>query len=67
MVIPTTSLKLTRVGPGGYTFSHYAVTRNDAGWRWYDRDNLSTGGEWRSTLREAALDLDAYINERTAQ
>lgn len=41
--------------------TRFVVKKTPDGWRWYDSDDLSIGGEWRSTKREAQLDLDDYL------
>jgi hypothetical protein len=39
----------------------YVIKKTPDGWRWYDSQDLSIGGEWRSTKRDAQLDLDDYL------
>lgn len=57
--------KLRRIGPGYYEvnvrFVTYLVIRSANGWRWLRGGDASVGGEWRSTMREAAADLHFYL------
>jgi hypothetical protein len=43
----------------------FAVEHHADGWRWFRQNNPSVGGEWRSTKREAVLDLVEYLNTRS--
>jgi hypothetical protein len=51
---------MTRIAPGRYLDGLCVVERTDDGWRWYFTGDLSVGGEWRRTKREAVLDLRAW-------
>jgi hypothetical protein len=56
-------VRLHRLWPGQYHYNGYVVERIGNSWRWYDPNNLHRGGEWRSTKREAALDLLAFLGK----
>ena len=58
-----TMLSTVKIGKGCYLVQNdYLVQRTPDGWRWYDKFDASTGGEWRSTMRDAMLDLLDYIS-----
>jgi hypothetical protein len=61
------SMNLHRYSAGRYGNGTVTVERTPSGWRWQSCQDLSVGGEWRATKREALLDLDAYCSpEATA-
>lgn len=63
-----------RVSRGNYIVNErYTITRvqrlgglYDSGcaWRWQDSHNLSVGGEWRDSKRDALLDLEAFLGQQ---
>jgi len=58
-----TVLKPVKIGRGYYQIANdYIVAKTPDGWRWHDKRNASTGGEWRSTRLEALLDLEAFVS-----
>jgi hypothetical protein len=52
---------IKRLSPGRYETEHHSIDKTPDGWRWSAKQDPSTGGEWRSTLREAKLDLEDFL------
>ena len=55
------STEMKRISSGRYEYGHYAVERIGTDWRWYDLLRPNTGGEWRRTKRETAVDLKDFL------
>jgi hypothetical protein len=56
---------LTRISAGVYTVQgRYLVEKHTSGWLWRDSQSIGTSGEWRSTRREAYLDLLDFLTVR---
>lgn len=59
-------IQLRRRGPGYYVVTRgpllYVIQRVIGyGWRWRMAMDAGRGGEWRTTKREAVLDLTAHL------
>lgn len=60
-----TVLRPVKIGPGYYQVANdYIVHKTPSGWRWHDKNDLSVGGEWRSTRLQALLDLEQHMEVR---
>jgi len=57
-------ITLHKLSAGTYHADGCLVERHTSGWRWSLYGDASVGGEWRSTRREAVLDLEAYLATR---